>query len=201
MEPPPCRPARCRPSSRNGPAPATRRCPTPPARCPSSRRCAPMAGSGPWPSLATNQTASLGWSGGTCGTASSPTGTNPNRVSCTRSTSMSVHASPRPASISIAWTRTLPPSWSGNRSPAGGIRADGHPPPSIGQPTTRGRAARHGRRPLATALDLHPSNAVTVHRRCPPREPSGCFAPPRKVHKQGTYRVLATSCHPSPQAK
>ena len=37
---------------------------------------------------------------------------------------MSAQDSPPPASINIAWTRTLPRSWTGSRSPAGGIRAD-----------------------------------------------------------------------------
>jgi hypothetical protein len=37
-------------------------------------------------------------------------GTSPNRVGCDRSRSMSEHASPPPASISIAWVSTLPRS-------------------------------------------------------------------------------------------
>jgi hypothetical protein len=51
-------------------------------------------------------------------------GTAPNSRSWARRYSMSVHASPPPASISIAWVNTLPRSCNGSRSPAGGMRVD-----------------------------------------------------------------------------
>ena len=50
--------------------------------------------------------------------------TSPNKPTSARRYSISVHASPPPASINIAWVNTLPRSWTGARSPAGGTAAD-----------------------------------------------------------------------------
>ena len=49
-------------------------------------------------------------------------GTEPNSRACARSVSMSEHASPPPASMSMACTSTLPRSWSGSRSPTTSMR-------------------------------------------------------------------------------
>ena len=55
-------------------------------------------------------------------------GTGPNNTGCARKNSTSEHASPPPASVSIACTNTFPRSCNGNRSPAGTIRADNAAP-------------------------------------------------------------------------
>jgi hypothetical protein len=52
--------------------------------------------------------------------------TAPNRAGWARSRSISLHASPPPASINIAWVSTLPRSW--NRNRGWGIRADNNEP-------------------------------------------------------------------------
>ena len=46
-------------------------------------------------------------------------GTEPNRASSERRTSMSLHASPPPANTNNACTSALPRSWTGSRSPIG----------------------------------------------------------------------------------
>jgi hypothetical protein len=55
-------------------------------------------------------------------------GTTPNSIGCTRSRSMSEHASPPPANINIACTNTLPRSCIGSRPPGSAIRADNKSP-------------------------------------------------------------------------
>ena len=55
-------------------------------------------------------------------------GTEPNNPGWERRRSMSAQASPPPVSMSMAWTSTLPRSWSGSRSPLTGMRADSESP-------------------------------------------------------------------------
>ena len=55
-------------------------------------------------------------------------GTEPKSSPWRRRCSMSAQLSPPPASISAIWTRTLPRSWTGSRSPLAGIFDESNEP-------------------------------------------------------------------------
>jgi len=98
-----------------------------------------------------------------------------------------------PTSISIACTRTLPRSWTGNRSPAGGLPATAPLPDSAGPRTTAGRAARHG-----PPRRRHPPRSLPAAccygspARCPSRSTFRCVAPTRMP----CWRCPVASCLP-----
>ena len=91
-------------------------------------------------------------------------GTDPNSSGWARRCSMSAHASPPPASISIAWVNTLPRSCNGSRSPLIGIARRQR----ITQPQTVGKRAKSVQPDmsddlLAAPFHHHRNRAVTVH--------------------------------------
>ena len=61
---------------------------------------------------------------------------------------MSAQLSPPPASISAAWTSTLPRSCSGRRSPRAGSEQRAHHRVPTGRQRPQERAARHGPPPV-----------------------------------------------------
>src|SRR5436190_18378011 len=124
--------------------------------------------------------------------------TDPNSAGWDRSRSMSEHASPPPANINMACTKTLPRSWDGNRVPRDGMRSDSDLP----SPTRSANEPNACNPTWATTWSPPPSTITLVTllaftSEVPSRDGVLVYRHPQNPLPGGLFRGYAPSDHPN----